>query len=50
MTERDLILAYDTEANGFYEDATIMWMFCAKDMLTGQRWEWGGPEGLEQPH
>lgn len=46
---RDLLLAYDTEANGFYEDGTIMWMFCAKDMATGQRWEWGGPEGL-QPH
>ena len=47
MTERDLFLVFDTEANGFYEDGTFMWILCAKDMLTGQRWEWGGPEGLE---
>lgn len=26
-----------------------MWCLCAKDMLTGQRWEWGGPDGLA-PH
>ena len=49
MTERDLFLVYDTEANHFYEKGTKMWCLCAKDMLTKQRWEWGGPEGLE-PH
>ena len=46
---RNLNLVFDTEANGFYDNGTKMWLFCAKDMFTGQRWEWGGPEGLE-PH
>ena len=46
---RDLILVYDTEANGFYEDGTIMWCIVIKDIVSGQRWEFGGPEGLE-PH
>lgn len=49
MTLRDLYLVFDTEANGFYENGTKMWILCAKDMLTGQRWEWGGEEGL-LPH
>ena len=49
MIERDLFLVYDTEANHFYEQGTKMWCLCAKDMLTQQRWEWGGPEGLA-PH
>lgn len=49
MIERDLFLVYDTEANNFYDEGTIMWCFCAKDMLTGKRWEFGGPDGL-QPH
>ena len=44
--ERDLYLVYDTEANGFYDDGTIVWILCAKDMQTGQRWEWGGPDGV----
>lgn len=39
-------LVYDTETNGFYEEATIMWTFCAKDMRTGQRWSFGGPDGV----
>jgi len=47
--ERDLYLVYDTEANHFYELGTKMWCICFKDMLTQQRWEFGGPEGLE-PH
>lgn len=39
-------LVYDTETNGFYDEATIMWTFCAKDMRTGQRWTFGGPDGV----
>lgn len=44
--ERDLYLVFDTEANDFYEDATIAWCLVAKNMNTGQIWEFGGPEGL----
>lgn len=55
-SNREFALVYDTEANGFVTDGLvdgkfqkagdIMWCLCAKDMITGRRWEWGGPEGL----
>lgn len=45
MTQK-YALSFDTESNGFLEDATIMWEFCAKDMRTKQRWSFGGPEGV----
>lgn len=45
MTQK-YALAFDTESNGFLEDATILWTFCAKDMRTKQRWAFGGPEGV----
>lgn len=39
-------LVYDTESNGFVDSSTVMWTFCAKDVRTGQRWSFGGPDGV----
>jgi len=44
MTQK-YMLSLDTESNGFVENATTLWTFCAKDLRTGKRFSFGGPEG-----
>ena len=46
MSGRTRALVFDTEANGFFEDGTIVWCLVAKDIITNQTWTWGGSEGL----
>ena len=48
MTQRTLALVYDTEANGFYENADTVWCLVAKDIITGESWEWGHADGILQ--
>lgn len=47
MKSDKYFLVYDTESDGFWENCTTLWTFCAKDMRTGKRWAFGGPEGCQ---
>ena len=44
-------LVYDIEANGLYQEVDTLWCMCAKDIDTGEKYQWSvtddeGPEAF----